>query len=198
MATDIKEIIQNLLEFYQFDHQSSITVGAGGGQMIEYGRTAKNVFAIDHDQEALEKLKANLINTGLTQKFQLIHSDFFLTHLKGDVVMFEFCLHEMPDPAAALRHAETMAPNILITDHLPGSEWAYIVDEREKVIQSWAALELFAIKKLQKFDTFQFFRDYDELYQKVKVQGENSIQRINCFKDKTHFTIPMSYGFCLI
>ena len=54
---------------------------------------------------------------------------------RGDVVMFEFCLHEMKDPVAAINHALTMAPTVLITDHWSGSEWAYVVDEEEKVIR---------------------------------------------------------------
>lgn len=198
MATDIKKIINNLLAFYDFNNQTIITVGAGGGQLIEYGRISKNVLAIDHDEEALHKLKDNLLKSGLDDKFTLIHSDFYLSNLQGDVVMFEFCLHEMKDPKKALKHALTMAPNILITDHWPSSEWAYIVDEKEKVAKSWTALELFHLKKVHRYDTVQFFNDYEEIYQKVKMQGENSIKRINDFKDKKNFTIPMSYGFALI
>jgi tRNA A58 N-methylase Trm61 len=198
MATDIKKIINNLLEFYDFYNQTIITVGAGGGQLIEYGRISKNVVAIDFDKEALQKLKDNLLKSGLEDKFTLIHSDFYLSNLKGDVVLFEFCLHEMNDPETALKHALTMASDVLILDHWPGSEWAFIVDEEEKIAKSWTALELFHQKKVQKFDTVQFFNDYEELYQKVKVQGETSIKRINDFKDKKNFSIPMPYGIALI
>jgi hypothetical protein len=198
MATDIEKIINNLLEFYDFNNQTIITVGAGGGQLIEYGRISKNVVAIDHDTEALNKLKDNLLKSGLYDKFKLIHSDFYLYNFRGDVVMFEFCLHEMKDPETAIKHALTMAPDILILDHWPGSEWAFIVGEEEKIVKSWTALQLFQVKKVQKFETVQFFNDYEEIYQKVKVQGETSINRINDFKDKKKFTIPMSYGFALI
>jgi 16S rRNA G966 N2-methylase RsmD len=198
MATDIKKMINNLLKFYDCNNQTIITVGAGGGQFIEYVRNAKKVLAIDNDEEALQKLKDNLLKSGLDDKFTLIHSDFYLSNLRGDVVMFEFCLHEMKDPEAAIKHAQTMAPNILITDHLTDSEWAYIVDEKEKVAKSWDALELFHLKKVQKYNTLHFFNDYEEIYQRVNVQGENSIKRINDFKDKKNFTIPMSYGFALI
>jgi len=198
MATDIKKIIENLLEFCDFNNRTIITVGAGGGQLIEYGRISKMVVAIDYDEEALNKLKENLLKSGLDNKFELIHSDFYLSNFKGDAVLFEFCLHEMQDPETALKHALTMAPDVLILDHWPGSEWAFIGDEEEKIVKSWKALELFHIKKVQKYDTVQSFNDYEEIYQKVKVQGETSIKRINDFKDKKNFTIPMSYGFALI
>jgi len=91
-----------------------------------------------------------------------------------------------------------MAPTILITDHWPDSEWAYIGDEKEKVAKSWAAIELQDVKKVLRYDTVQSFNDYEELYQKVKVQGATSIERIEGYKDKRNFTIPMSYGFVLI
>ena len=198
MATDTKKIIENLLEFFDFNNQTIISVGAGGGQFIEYGRVSKQVIAVDNDKEALSRLENSLQKSQLLHKFALINSDFYLFNRKGDVVMFEFCLHEMKDPEAAINHALTMAPIILINDHWPSSEWAYIVDEKEKVINSWKALKRFDLKKIQQYDTVQFFHDYDELFQKVKVQGENSINRISQYKDKKDFTIPMSYGFALI
>lgn len=38
MATDTKKIINNLLEFYDFNNRTIIKFGAGGGQLIEFGR----------------------------------------------------------------------------------------------------------------------------------------------------------------
>lgn len=198
MATDVRKMIDNLLKFYEFDNQTVISIGAGGGQFIEYGRNSRQVIAIDNDEEALSKLENALQNLQLEDKFTLINSDFYEVNMKGDVVLFEFCLHEMKDTETAINHALTMAPSILITDHWPNSEWAYIVDEKEKVINSWEALKKFKFKKVQRYNTVQFFRDYEELFLKVNVQGENSIKRIGHYKDKKDFTIPMSYGFALI
>jgi predicted RNA methylase len=198
MAADIKKILENLFEFYDFKNQTIISVGAGGGQFIEYGHASKQVIAIDNDEEALSRLENSLQKSQLLEKFTLINSDFYLVNSKADVVMFEFCLHEMKNPEAAIHHALTMAPNILINDHWPNSEWAYIVDEKEKVINSWEAIKRFNFKKIQRYDTVQFFHNYEELFQKVKVQGKNSINRIIQYKDKKDFTIPMSYGFALI
>ena len=198
MATDTNKIIANLLEFYAFQNKTIITVGAGGGQLIEYGRVSKHVVAVDYDLQALGKLQVNLEKAGLDDKFELLHSDFYLSNVKGDLVMFEFCLHEMEDPDAALKHALTMASEVLISDHWPDSQWAFFGDEDQKIIKSWEALNSFPIKKIQKFDTVQVFHNYEELYQKVKSQGENSINRIKGFQGRIDFTIPMSYGFALI
>lgn len=198
MATDVKKIMENLLKFYNFNHQTIISVGAGGGQFVEYGRSSKKVIAIDNDQHALEKLEIILQKSQLTDKFTLIHSDFNLVNTKADVVMFEFCLHEMQDPETAVNHALTMAPNILINDHWPDSEWAYIVDEKEKVQKSWAVLKTFELQKVKRYKTFQFFQDYEELYQKVKLQGNHTIQRIERYKNEKNFNIPMTYAFALI
>ncbi len=198
MATDIKKLIDNLHEFYDFRNKTIISVGAGGGQLVEYARLSKQVIAIDYDKEALSRLEISLQKSHLADKFTLINSDFYQVSKKGDVVMFEFCLHEMVDAKAAVDHALTLAPEILICDHLPNSEWAYIVDEKENAINGWAALDMFKLKKVQRYNTVQSFHDYDELYQKVKVQGENTINRISPFKGKKDFTIPMSYGFALL
>jgi tRNA G37 N-methylase Trm5 len=198
MAADIKRMIDNLLGFYDFNNKTIISVGAGGGQFIEYGRYSKQVMAVDIDQEALSKLEIALKKNQLAEKFILIHSDFFLLNQKADVVMFEFCLHEMENAEAAIKHALTLAPSVLINDHWTNSEWAFIVDEKEKVSKSWSAVMGFNLKKVQQYDTIQFFHDYDELYQKVNGQGENTISRIIKYKGRKDFTIPMTYGFALI
>jgi hypothetical protein len=184
MAAEIGKIIDSLLEFYKFKDRVIISVGAGGGQLIEYGRDSKKVFAVDNDEEALHRLKENLLKKKLNEKFTL--------------VIFEFCLHEMKDPEAAIKHARIMAPDIIIADHWPDSEWAYIGDEKEKVERSWSAVKKIQMKKVQKLDAVQHFNDYEELYEKVKVQGEVSINRISCYKEIKDIKIPMPFGFCLI
>jgi hypothetical protein len=198
MAADIEKMIANLLEFYDFKNHIVISIGAGGGQFIEYGRISKHVFAIDNNEEALNKLKTSLRKLQLSEKFTLINSDFYLVDKHGDVVMFEFCLHEMRYTESAIRHGLSLASEVLIIDHWPDSKWAYIVDEKEKVFKSWEAIKQFNVKKIKRFDTVQFFHDYEEIFQKIKVQGGNSISRISQFKDRKDFTIPMSYGLALI
>ena len=191
-------MITNLLNFFDLTNKTIISVGAGGGQFVEYGRNACKVFAIDCDESALEMLKESLSKSGLTNKFTLIHSDFYRADQKGDVVIFELSLHELYDPALAIRHALTLAPNVLILDHWVNSGWVYFIDEKEKVARSWAALNAFDFKKFQQYDTFEFFSDYEELYEKIKGQGETAISRIEEFKNTKNFTIPLSYAIVLI
>ncbi len=198
MAADIKKIISNLFEFYDFRNKTVISVGAGGGQMVEYGRPARQVYAVDNSREALAALQQKLAGSGLEDKFTLVHCDFSSCDLNADVLVFEFCLHEMPDPAAAIAHAGKLAGDILVLDHWPGSEWAFCVSEEEKVARSWEALNSVHPRKIAMYEAVQFFGDYEELYRKVLPMGDVSIRRIRPFVGRTDFTIPMSYGFALL
>lgn len=198
MAADIQKIIANLLSFHDFSQQTIISVGAGGGQFIEYGRNAREVIAIDNDPDALDKLAVNLKTARLSRKFTLVCTDFCQAKAEGDIVLFEFCLHEMANPEAAISHALKIAPRVLISDHWTDSEWAYIVDEKEKVQKSWKALENFHPRKIQVHEATQFFHDYNELYEKVRIQGDKTIERIQPYREKKNFNIPMTYAFALI
>jgi len=198
MAVDLEKMINNLLDFYDFKDKIVLSIGAGGGQFYEYAFTTKHVLAVDNDKVALESLRDSVEKEKLLDKFTLIHSDFYNMKEEGDLLMFDFCLHEIPGPEKAIHYALIMSSNIIINDHWPSSEWAYIADEDEKVRKSWEAIEKFKIRKIQRYDTFQFFHNYDELFYKVKGQGDNSIKRIVKYKDKKDFKIPMSYGLALI
>lgn len=198
MATDISAVINNLLNFYNFDNKIVVSVGAGGGQLIEYGRSAKKVIAIDNGTAAIQKLKENLVSRRLSDKFEVMEADFYEINLEGDVVFFEFCLHEMPDAAEAIRHALTVAPEVLVMDHAPGSRWAYYAAEDHKVVASWKALETFAIRKQELYTADQAFKDYNEIYEKLKSQGDESIRRISEFASAKNIIIPMPYAAALI
>jgi len=121
-----------------------------------------------------------------------------LLRAKRDVVVFEFCLHELPDPAAALEHARSLAGDVLVLDHLPESPWIYYATEEKKVADSWQAVRSLSPRKFQKYETFQFFKEYEKLRRKVEVMGEAAIIRIKPFLGRTDITIPMSYGFALV
>jgi tRNA A58 N-methylase Trm61 len=198
VATDIQRVIENLLAVYDFSGRTIIAVGGGGGQFIEYGRSARHILALDNDAEAIRKLRENLKKAGLEDKFTPILGNFYEARLKGDGVLFEFCLHEMSDPKAAVRHAQTMASEVIIIDHWPGSEWSFYTAEDEKVKRSWTALESFAFKKRQKYDAVHLFRDYGELWEKLKDQGSLSLARVEKFRTQKDFSIPMSYGIAVI
>lgn len=198
MATDYDRIIRNLFDFFDFSGRTVIAVGAGGGQLMEYGRAAAKVIAVDQDPAALTALRERLEPAGLTDKFALVHSDFLDFREKADVVLFEFCLHEMPDPSAALAHSRTLAPAAVVMDHWPGSEWAFTTAEEDKAMAAWAAVVSSLPERIVSFEACQFFKDFEELWQKVHGQGEKSLARIEKFKGLSDITIPMSYGFALL
>lgn len=198
MAADYKKMVADLLAFYDFRDKLILTVGAGGGQLIEYGRTARKVLALDSDAAALDKLRENLGIAGLEDRFEPVLGDFFAVELKADVVLFEFSLHEMADPAAAVERARDAAPEVVVFDHGPGSEWAFYTAEEVKVVRSWAALGRAPVKKIRMYEGTQIFPGYEELYQKVKGQGEISLARIEKYRGRTGIRIPFSYGLALI
>ena len=198
MATDYKRIIRNLLDFIDLSGRVVVAVGAGGGQLIEYGRPAAKVIAVDQDPVALDVLREKLAQAGLADKFDLVQSAFLDFREKADVVLFEFCLHEMPDPSAALAHARTLAPAVVVMDHWPGSEWAFIGAEEDKATEAWASIVSSRPERVVSFEASQVFSGFEELWQKVHGQGERSLARIERFKGLSDISIPMSYGFALL
>lgn len=195
---DPKALVNNLINFYDFRDKTVLAVGAGGGQITDYAEAAKKVIAVDCDSEAISKLAEVLEQKSLTSKFEILVSDFMKLNIHADVIYFEFSLHEMSDPAAALKHASTLAPEILIFDHLPGSKWSYYTAEEEKIANAWNAVEKQSPSKRARFEGLQFFKDHSEILARLQVLGEPTLTRIAKFKTQANFTIPMPYGIALI
>ncbi len=103
-----------------------------------------------------------------------------------------------PIPGAAVEHARALAPDVVVFDHGPGSEWSYVAAEELKVAASWAALGGFPVKRARTYEGVQAFASYDQLYEKVKGQGAASLARIEAYKGRTDIRIPMPYGLALI
>lgn len=198
MAADYTKMVADLLAFYRFDDRTVLTVGAGGGQLIEYGRSARKVLALDRDAPALERLRENVKAAGLGDKFEPVLGDFFTTDLAADVVLFEFSLHEMADPGAALERARRLAPAVVVFDHGPGSLWSYVAAEEDKVVAAWAAVCRFPVRKSRVHDGTQVFAVFEDLFDKVKGQGETSLARIERYRGQAGIRIPMTYGLALI
>ena len=121
-----------------------------------------------------------------------------MTRLAGDVVFSKFCLHEMADPTKALDHARTLAPDLVVYDHSPGSEWIYLGAEDVPVLRSAAAMERFGIRRQERFLAEQRFRTFEELMAKMTPQGQVAIQRIQRFSGAKDIVIPMAYELVLL
>jgi len=198
MAADYELMIRNLLSFYDFTGKTVIAVGAGGGLLAEYSRTMGKVIAVDHDSAALKQLHENIVRMGLTDKFTLVQSDFFSLDLRADVLLFEFCLHEIADPAEAVAKARTLAPDVVVFDHAPDSDWAFCAAEEDKVRLVWQVLDELPSRRRRLYETVQKFNEFSELLEKVKSQGETAIQRIEKWRGRKNIAIPMTYGLALL
>jgi len=198
MATDIAVVLTNLLGFYNFRHKRTVHVGAGGGQFIGYAAQALHVVAVDPDPEALMHLQIAVGVLRLDGRFTVRQQQFESVVDRGDVVFFEFCLHEMADPDAALRHARQLAPETLVIDHAPGSPWAWCTAETEKVARSWAAVEAAGIRREQQFLGYQRFADGDVLLHRVESLGEPAVSRALAHAGPGAVEIEMTYRIALL
>jgi hypothetical protein len=104
----------------------------------------------------------------------------------------------MDDPTETLRHALTLAPEVLVFDHLPDSEWAFQGAEEDKVRRSTDALAYFHCIRQQAFRSEQRFENYRQLLDKVSPQGTLALQRAERYRDAAEIVIPMTYGLSLL
>ncbi|MFZ0287611.1 MAG: methyltransferase domain-containing protein [Candidatus Sulfotelmatobacter sp.] len=198
LATDYAQLTKNLLRFYDFTNKVVLFVGAGGRQLLDPSAGTKKLIAIDQDVEALRELAANVAAKGIQGSMEVVGSKFEDVALSGDVVYFEFCLHEMADPQKALTHAKNLARDTVVFDHSPDSEWIFYGAEEDKVRSSTQAMERFGLKGRERFHTEQRFEDYAELLAKVSAQGPTAIQRAQRFAGATNIVIPMRYELNLL
>ena len=198
MATDYAKLTENLCRFYDFTGKVVLFIGAAGRQLLDPATQTRKLIAIDKDVEALRELKANIVAKGLQDSVEVVGASFEQVALHGDAVYFEFCLHEMDNPEKALIHARSLAPDIVVYDHSPGSEWIYYGAEENKVSRSSAVMERFGIRRRQTFHAEQRFGNHAELLAKVSPQGALAIERAQRFAGTTDIVIPMSYELNLL
>ena len=154
---------------------------------------------LDGDEETNELPFATVIAAqGRQDSIEVVGAKFEDVTVQGDVVYFEFCFHEMDDPESALLHAKSLAPDLVVYDHSPGSEWIYYGAEETNVLRSSAVMARFGIRRRQTFHAEQQFGDYAELLAKVSPQGALAIERIQRFATATNIIIPMSYELNLL
>lgn len=197
MATDIGQIVANILAFYDVANKAIVAVGAGGGQLIEYTRSARRVIAVDRDQAAIDRLAARARETGLAERFTFVTSNFLDARPRADAVLFEFCLHLMAEPERALAHAAELASDVVVIDHAPGSRWSWYAAEDVGVEAAWKAAES-RIRRQRDVEAFQHFRDYAELKARLANQGPESLARISPLRGQTTIAIPMPYRLALL
>jgi hypothetical protein len=198
LATDIQLVISNLNSCFDFSDKTVIHVGAGGGQFIGYASRARHVLGVDPDPEAVARLQAAIAAKGLTERFTTMTADFSVVSEKADVVFFEFCLHEIENPQASLRHACSLAQKVLIIDHQRDSRWSWYCGEDEKVERGWTAAEKYATTLDRSFVARHVFHDYSELQAKVASQGEPALSRIKEFLAAKDFAIEMAYRIAVL
>ena len=198
MAADYPKLMAQLRAFYDFNEKLVLFVGAGGGQLLDPSVKPKKLIAIDHDPAALAELEKRVAAKGMQETVEMICAKFEDVTRTADVVYFEFCLHEMDSPTDALQHAKRLAPDIVVFDHSPGSEWIYYGAEEDKVRCSSEAMAQFDIQRTESHRTDQRFAGYQELLAKVSPQGPVAIDRAQRFAGATNIVIPMDYGLTLL
>ena len=198
MAVDLQEITANVVRFYDFRGKTVLFVGAGGRQLLDPSAGTRKLIAIDRDAESLTALKANIAANGWQDSMEVVASNFEDVTLLADVVYFEFCLHEMDDPLQSLTHARTLAPDLVVYDHAPGSDWIFYGAEDDKVVACGAAMGRFGVRRRQAFHATQRFQDHAELLARMAGQGDLAIQRMQRFTGATDIAIPMDYEAVLL
>jgi hypothetical protein len=198
LATDYAKLTENLCRFYDFTDKVVLYIGAAGRQLLDPAARTKLLIAIDKDVAALQELRANVAASGLRDSVEVVGANFNEVTLQGDVVYFEFCLHEMDDPEETLRHGKSLAPDIVVYDHSVGSEWIFFGAEEDKVAHSSAIMERYGIRRREKYEAEQRFESFAELLAKVSPQGPLAIERARRFEEAKDIVIPMSYELNLL
>jgi len=198
MPADYQEMERNFRQFYTLSGKIVVGVGVGGGPFTDLVCEASRLIVIDKDAAAIRAWQERIAAKGLGNRVEVIPSDFCSARAQGDVAYFEFCLHEMDDPALALRHALAMAPEAVVFDHLPNSEWAYVAAEEDKVKRSTEILQGLNCARRQSFRTEQKFATYQQLVDRVSGQGPVALQRVERYHSASSIEIPMTYGLYLL
>ena len=191
MAVDREQLKNDLCRFYDFSDKIVLYVGAGGGQLLYPSIRTKKCILIDQNGALLEKLRIDLAACSAEEAFEIVGSGFDKVTFGGDVVYFEFCLHEMKDPGHMLAHARSLAPETVVFEHAVDSDWSYYAGEDGEVRRATEALQGFAIRRRQMISVEQRFRDYNELFAKLRSHGEVAIERSRELVGAREIVIPM-------
>jgi hypothetical protein len=198
LATDHAKLTEQLCRFYDFANKEVLFIGAAGRQLLDASAGTRKLIAIDKEVAALQALMASVEADGLESSVEVVGADFNEVMRPGDAVYFEICLHEMDDPEQALRHAKSLAADIVVFDHSAGSEWIYYGAEEDKVAHSSAVMERFGIRRREILHAEQRFATFEDLLAKVSPQGPVAIERAQRFAGARDIVIPMTYELNLL
>lgn len=198
MPTDISQILANLTSFYLFRGKRVVHVGVGAGSLLGYASSAQTVYAVDNDTSVTSLLQRRVVSEGLEDTVSVVTRDFFEVVLPSDVVLLEFCLHEMEEPDRAIRHARSLAPDVVVIDHLPTSNWLWYANETTGAANAWAAVSAGGPREMQSYEAWQRFDDYETLQAKFSALGQTSRERIAELASQSTIVIPMPYGIALL
>lgn len=198
MVVDRSELTANLQGFYDFEGKSALCVGAGGGLILDPSSGVARVVAVDRDAGALQKFRAESKAKWAGVPLRFIPRKFETVNVRSDVVYFEFCMHMMDDPHKALQHARSIAPDIIVMDHRPGSKWVYYWAGEEEVLRSTKALESFGVRRQKEFVAEQRFKDWEAFAARLSGEGEESRRRVLELKGAEEVHMRMDYGLYLL
>ena len=198
MAADYALLTKNLCEFYDFAGKTILLVGAGHGQLLDPAIPVKKLIAVDSDLAALSEFQKKIASNPSSTAVEVVHGKFEDVISQADVVYFEFCLHEISDPFAALKRARSLANDVVVFDHSPASEWVFYGAEEEIVRRSSEAMKNFGIRRSTSFRTVQRFKSGAELLSKVAAQGSLAVERAQRYARINNFTIPMVCDLVLL
>jgi hypothetical protein len=198
LAADYALLTKNLCEFYDFAGKAILLVGAGHGQLLDPAVPVKKLIAVDSNLAALGEFQKQIAATASPTAVEVVHGKFEDVTSQADVVYFEFCLHEISDPFAALKRARSLANDVVVFDHSPASEWVFYGAEEEIVRRSSEAMKNFGIRRSTSFRTVQRFKSSAELLSKVAAQGPLAVERAQRYARVNNFTIAMVCDLVLL
>jgi ubiquinone/menaquinone biosynthesis C-methylase UbiE len=198
LAADYAYLTKSLHEFYDFANKVVLLIGAGHGQLLDPVIPTKRLIAVDQDLGALKQYEKKMAAASRLDSVELVHAKFEDLTVHSDVVYFEFCLHEMADPFASIRRARALAPDVVVFDHSPDSEWVFHGAEEEIVGRSALAMKNFGIRRSSVLHTAQRFRSRAELFSKLAAQGPLAIERAESLTAVANIVIPMDCELVLL
>jgi len=198
MAADYALLTKSLSGFYDFAGKIILIVGAGHGHLLDPAISVKKLIAVDRDLAALREFQQKFSAGPAKFPVEVLHGNFEEVTALADVVYFEFCLHEIADPFAALKRARTLAPDVVVFDHSPDSQWIFYAAEEDLVRRSSSAMRNFGIRRSASIRTAQTFRTGAELLSKVSAQGPVAVSRAERFVNSADFAISMTCELALL